>query len=125
MKGETIRYSMAFKQKVVNELESGKFRSLNEAAKIYGIGGTRTIRFWVKKLGRNHLLNKVVRVEMKDEKDRIKELEKEKQRLESALAQSQLKIITLESLVEAADEEYNTDLKKNFGQEARKRVSGK
>jgi hypothetical protein len=49
---------------------------------------------------------------MKGEKDRIKQLEKEKRALESALAQSHLKTLYLGSLVEIAEEKYGVDLKK-------------
>lgn len=108
------RYSMAFRQKVVSEIESGQL-SLPQAQRVYGINGNGTISSWISKLGKNHLLNKVVRIEMRDEKDKVKELEKEKRKLESALAQSQLKIIALESLIDLAGEKYNTDIKKNFG----------
>ena len=47
--------------------------------------------------------------------DIIKQLKAEKQQLESALAQSQLKVICLESLVEVAEEQYGIDIKKKFG----------
>ncbi len=33
-----VRYSEAFKQQVVQELEEGKFRSLHAACRAYGIG---------------------------------------------------------------------------------------
>ncbi len=108
------QYSTAFKQKVVSEIESGEI-SIADAKSIYGINGGQTVQNWIKKLGKNHLLSKIVRIEMKGEKDRIRELEKEKEQLESALAQTQLKVITLESLVESAGEHYGVDLKKNFG----------
>ena len=52
---------------------------------------------------------------MRDEKDRIKELEKEKRVLESALAQEHLKNMTLEALIEIAGDAYKVDLKKTFG----------
>jgi len=109
-----IRYSTAFKQKVVSEIESGKF-SIETARKIYDIGGGSTIHSWIKKFGKNHLLSKVVRIEMKDEKDKLKELENQKQQLESALAQAHLKLICLESLIESVEEYYSIDVKKNFG----------
>ena len=109
-----IRYSTAFKQKVVSEIESGKF-SIEKARKIYDIGGGSTIHSWIKKFGKNHLLGKVVRVEMKNESDKLKELEQQKQQLESALAQAHLKIICLESTIECVEEHYNIDVKKNFG----------
>jgi predicted RNase H-like nuclease (RuvC/YqgF family) len=68
-------------------------------------------------------MNKVVRIEMKGERDRIKELEKEKRELETALARSQLKILTLESLIESVEEHYKIDTKKNIGIEGLKRLS--
>jgi transposase len=108
------RYSIAFQQKVVSEIESGKL-TIAKARKIYDIKGGHTIQSWIKKLGKNHLLSKVVRVEMKDEKDKLKELENQKQQLESALAQAHLKLICLESLIESVEEYYSIDVKKNFG----------
>jgi transposase len=107
-------YSLAFKQKVVSEIESGELTATS-AQKLYGINGSATIRKWIKKLGKNHLLCKVVRIEMKDEKDRIQELEKRIQDLESALANTHIKNIALESLIESAEEYYKEDLKKSFG----------
>jgi hypothetical protein len=49
---------------------------------------------------------------MKDEVSKIKELEKQKKALESALAQAQLKIITLESTVKVLEEKAGEKLKK-------------
>lgn len=105
------RYSLAFKQKVVSEIESGKL-SISEAMKIYDITGCGTISQWLKKFGKAHLMNKVIRIEMKDEKDKIKELEQQKRALESALAQAQLKIITLESTIKVLEDEAGIKLKK-------------
>ena len=108
-----IRYSKAFQQKVISEIESGKL-TIAEARKIYDIKGCDTIQNWLRKFGKNHLLAKVVRVEMKDEKDKFKELEREKLQLESALAQAHLKIIGLESLIDCAEDHYQVDIKKKF-----------
>ena len=108
------RYSLAFKQKVVSEIECGELK-IGEAQRIYDIKGAETIQRWIRKLGKNHLLNKVVRIEMKDEKEKIRELQKQVKTLESALAQSHVKNIALESLLECAEEHYQTDFKKNFG----------
>lgn len=100
---EIKRYSTAFKQKVVSEIENGRF-SISQAHAIYDITGTSTIQTWLKKFGKYHLLNKIVRIEMKNESSKIKELQRQKRELESALAQAQLKIICLESTIEAAEE---------------------
>jgi len=115
MRRKKYLYSLAFKQKVVSEIEAGDI-TVGQAARIYDINGHGTIDKWIKQLGKNHLLAKVVRIEMKDEKDRAKELEKEKKVLESALAQAQLKIIALESTIEIAGKRYGLDLKKKIGE---------
>jgi len=51
---------------------------------------------------------------MKNEKDRIKQLVADKQKLESALAQAHLKNLFLEELIVLTKEEYDIDVKKNF-----------
>jgi transposase len=107
------RYSKAFQQKVVTEIEIGKL-TIAQARKIYDIKGSGTINYWLKKFGKNHLIAKVVRIEMKDEKDKVQELERQKKQLESALAQAHLKIISLESLIESAEAHYQIDIKKKL-----------
>jgi transposase-like protein len=110
---EFKRYSISFKKHVVEELESGG--SFSFLQKKYDIGGAETIQKWVKLFGKNHLLNKRVRIETMDEKSRLKELEEENRRLKMALADSIVATKMLETLISVANEEYKTDLKKNFG----------
>jgi transposase-like protein len=105
------RYSIAIKQKIVSEIESGKF-SISQAQSVYDITGAATIQTWLKQFGKNHLLNKIVRIEMKNESSKIKELKKQKQQLETALAQAHLKILCLEATLQAA-EELGIDVKKS------------
>ena len=108
----TIRYSTAFKLKVVEQIESGAL-TVAEARRLYDIRGGQTIQNWLTKHGKSHLLSRVVRVEMKDEKDRLKQLEAEKKKLESALAQAHVDNLFLNELIVIAKEEYGIDLKKN------------
>ena len=117
------RYSQAFKQKVVSEIENGKL-TISGAMRLYDIGGSQTIPRWLKKLGKTHLLNKVVHIQMKDEPDKLKQLEKQKKELESALAQAHLKIITLESTVKVLEERSGTELKKKTDTKSSTTVSG-
>lgn len=63
----SIRYSFGFKQKVVQEIEEEGL-SLSQARRRYGIKGSQTIQVWLEKFGKNHLLNKTVRIEMKEKK---------------------------------------------------------
>lgn len=107
------RYSISFKQMVVKEVEEGL--SFEFVRKKYGIGGGATIQYWVKQFGKDHLLNKVIKVETMNERDRLKQLEEENKRLKMALADAFLAKDCLESVIKKANEEYKTDLKKSFG----------
>ena len=71
MRRTVIRYSEAFKLQVVEEVERGGNGSLQEVQQKYGIKGSGTIKYWLEKYGRQHLMPKVVRVESMKEKDRI------------------------------------------------------
>jgi len=115
MSGNNIyyRYSVAFKQKVINEIESGKY-SLRQAGQIYNIS-YQSLYNWLREFGKNDLIGKTVKVVMKNEADKIKLLEEEKKKLESALAQAYLKIVALESTIEIAEEKYHIDVKKKSG----------
>lgn len=117
------RYSTAFKQKVVTEIEKGKL-TINEAKQVYDIRGDGTIQIWLRKFGKTHLLNKVIHIEMKDEPKRIKELERQKKQLESALAQAHLKIITLESSLKVLEEKTGVELKKKTDRKSSNTASG-
>ena len=110
------RYSETFKQHILKEIETGHLTPAG-AVRQYGIGHCATINYWMKKY-RPQLLRKVVRIEMPNERkkqDELKKLKAEKQQLESALAQSQIKLIVMETLVDVASRELNVDLKKTFG----------
>ena len=113
MRSLTLRYSEAFKLQVVKEVENGSSRSY--VRKKYGIRGGETIEQWLRKYGRNHLLGKVVRVERPEERDQLKAQAARIRGLEKALSDAHIAKVALESLVEAAEEHYKVDLKKNFG----------
>jgi transposase-like protein len=88
--------------------------SISEVSRRYGIKGGATVQGWIKKFGREDLLNKIVRIEMKGEQDRLKQLEKELQATKIALAEKTMVVDTLEILIEKANRHYETDIKKNL-----------
>lgn len=110
------RYSKAFKQKVVKEIEEGQITKA-EAKKIYNVNGAQTLSKWIKQMGKNHLLAKVVQIEVADEIREIVKIRREKKELESALAQAHLKILALEKMIEIAGSQYGEDIKKKYGTE--------
>jgi len=98
---------------IVHQIEEGG--TFEGVRKKYGISGTGTIQSWVKKYGKHHLLNKTIRVETMNEKDHLKALEAENKQLKIKLAETYMIKDCLEELIKKANEEYKTDLKKNFG----------
>jgi transposase-like protein len=106
------RYTEAFKQKLISDIENGKL-TIAQARVKYDIRGSWTIQGWMKKAGKTHLLDKVVRIQLPEEIDRIQQLKREKQKLETALARAYLKIDALEQVIELAEKDYKTDLKKS------------
>lgn|SRR5512140_2886954 len=104
------RYSEAFKRSVVAEVESRRYTVL-EAAAVHQVNFS-SIYNWLKQLGSPDSHTRIVRIEMPTERDRIKELEKEKRALESALAQAHMKIVLLESTVEVLEEKAGHAKKK-------------
>ncbi len=109
----SIRYSISFKQMVIKEAEQGS--SFETLRRKYDIRGGETIQKWLKLYGKSYLLSKIVKVETMDERDRLKQLEADNKKLKIALAESYMAKDCLEGVIRMANEEYKTDLKKNFG----------
>ena len=86
MRKTVMRYSEAFKLKIISELETGKLSNISEARNRYGITGCNTVQNWLRKYGKNHLLSKVVKVQKADEQDELKKQKARIGQLEKALA---------------------------------------
>jgi len=93
MDRRVIRYSEAFKLRVISELESGELSTIAEARKRYGIRGGRTIQCWLKKYGKNKLRSKVVTVNTPEDRDQTEELKKEIKQLKKTLAETQVQSV--------------------------------
>ena len=107
MKAPVMRYSLAFKKKVVDELASGRFSSISEASEFYGISGSCTVRAWIKRLGRDDICGKTVRVEVSDEPRKVKELEKRIKELETLVSDMAITNHYKQALLEVIAEENN------------------
>lgn len=100
------KYSEELKRHIVKEIESGKM-SISDARDEYSVSKSN-LKYWLNDYGAYKPKRSIVEVVMKDEKEKIAELEK-------ALSDSHLKNRFYEKLIEIADKEYNTDLKKSIG----------
>ena len=109
--GRTIlHYSEAFKRQVVQELEDGKFATLSEASRAYGIRGGSTVSQWIRKYGNDKLLPKKVRVETLKERDELKEARKRIRQLEAALADAHIDNSLGDSYLKIACERLGIDV---------------
>lgn len=99
---QAIRYSEAFKQHVLSELESGRFRTVEALRRAYGIRGLNTISNWAVKYGSSHPIGKVVRVETAKEVSELQRLRKKVKVLESALATERIDHMLSESYLRIA-----------------------
>lgn len=99
---DTVRYSEAFKQQVVSEIEAGKFAGIFAAAKAYGIVGSTTIKGWLRRYGREDLMPRRVTITTMKEQDETKELKERVRQLEKALADSHMKGLLGEAYLDIA-----------------------
>ena len=124
MSKRVMRYSEAFKQQVVDELEAGRYGSPHEASQAYGVD-PGSVKRWARQYGKGHLLRKVVRVEKQGEPGEIKRLKERIRKLESALADSVMDQALDQSFFELLCERTGTDpdafKKKHVGQASTER----
>lgn len=121
MGAQIIRYSEAFKRKVVEDLEKGQLRNQAEARELYGIGGRSTIHRWIRRYGKNHLLAKVVKVESMKERDRVKQLKRRIRELEKALSETKVEQVLDRAYFEILCEQMGIE----DPQEFKKKLAGK
>jgi transposase-like protein len=106
-KRTVIRYSEAFKQQVVQEVESGQ-SSVQQLRRKYGLS-TNTIQYWIKRMGKLELLPTIIRVEKPDEANRIRELERQIRELKESLADTQVDYLIAKSQFEIVCEQQGLD----------------
>ena len=99
-----VRYSDCFKRAVIEEIEK-KGLSIEACRRKYSIGGATTIQKWLKKNGKNHLLNKIVRVETIDKNQEVKALKKEIKALKEAYAEMTIEKKVYETYLQVYGEE--------------------
>jgi transposase-like protein len=104
-----IRYSEAFKQQVVEQIEAGKFRNIAGVNQAYGIRGSSTVIRWIKQYGSDKSLPQHIKIMSLNEIDETRELKKRVRELERALAETQMRNLLSESFLDIACERMNTD----------------
>jgi len=112
----TIRYSESFKLQIIRCIEEEGL-SISAVKQRYSIKGGQTIQSWIKKYGKNQLLNKIIKIQTMDERDELKRLQEENKALKIAYAELSLEHKCSEKVIELADEMFGMDLKKKYESE--------
>ena len=105
-------FSEQIRKQTVKDIESGKCTVLQASRELQV--SEQSIYNWIYVYSRYLSKNQVMVVEHKSEAYRSKELEQRIKELEAALGRKQLENDLLSKIIELADEEYKTDLKKNL-----------
>src|SRR5215207_9117765 len=105
-------FSVMVKKQIVQDIEKGKATVLQASREINV--SEQSIYRWIYQYSRYLAKNKVMVIEDKSESYRSKELEKRLKEAEAALGRKQMEIDFLNKLIEFANEEYKTDIKKNL-----------
>lgn len=105
-------YGLAFKFKVVNEVECGII-SKDGAKYKYGIAGNSTVLNWCRQYGR--LKHEKKFTIMKKTQRKEPSTEQRIQDLEKTLERAQLKIAGLESMIHIAEKKLGIEIKKKSG----------
>lgn len=119
-------FSEAIRMQTVKDIEAGKCSVLEASRELSVTRGA--VYKWVHLYSRYLSKNKVMVVEDKSEAYRSKELERRLHELEAALGRKQMEVDFLNKIIDLANEEYRTDLKKNLVKEpsdGSKRSKGK
>jgi len=109
------RFSEGIKKQTVKDIETGKC-SVTEASRELTVS-IQAVYNWIHRYSRYLTKNKIMVVEERSEAYRSKELEKKLQEMEAALGRKQMEIDYLSKIIDLANEEYGTDLKKNIARE--------
>lgn len=109
---QQIRFSETIKKGVVRDIENGKCTVLQASREIQ----VRPISIyrWLERYSRHLVKNRIMVIEDKSESYRTKELERRLKDAEAALGRKQMEIDFLNKLIEFANEEFKTDIKKNL-----------
>jgi transposase-like protein len=103
-----VRYSEAFKLRLVEDVANGKYASLEEARRRNGVHGSSTLSAWLKHYGRGDMLPRRIKVETMHEIDELKEARKRIRELEAALADAHMDYCLESAFLDIACERLGT-----------------
>jgi transposase len=104
-------FSEEIRKQTVKDIETGKC-SVGQACRELAVSDSAIYK-WINKYSRYLIKNRKMVVEDQSEAYRTKELEARIKELEAALGRKQMELDILNKVIDIANQEYKTDLKKN------------
>ena len=115
---QQLFYTEAFKQKIVNEVLSGKLNK-RQASLIYGIKGNATILYWINQSrglkGYEAKAKQVANFAEMKKNILDKKLEEENKELKELLRVAELRADLWQHAIEVAEKKFNIDIVKKYG----------
>ena len=115
---QQLFYTEAFKQKIVNEVLSGKLNK-RQASLIYGIKGNATILYWINQSQglKGYEAKAKSPANFAEMKKNIqdKKLEEENKELKELLRVAELRADLWQHAIEVAEKKFNIDILKKYG----------
>lgn len=115
---QRLFYTEAFKQKIVNEVLTGKLNK-RQASLIYGIKGNATILYWINQSrgqkGYEKKASSVANFAEMKKNIQDKKLEEENKELKELLRVAELRADLWQHAIEIAEKKFNIDIIKKFG----------
>jgi transposase len=115
---QQLFYTEAFKQKIVNEVLSGKLNK-RQASLIYGIKGNATILYWINQSrglrGYEKRTTPVANFAEMKKNIHDKKLEEENKELKELLRIAELRADLWQHAIEIAEKKFNIDIVKKYG----------
>ena len=115
-KGEKTRdrrsqrdYTMAFKLRVVKQVEEGEM-TYKQAQKIYGIQGRSTVLVWLRKHGNLDWRKPSIHTMKKEDETPAQKIK----RLERELRDEKARNIILNTMIDISDAQYGTSIRKKY-----------
>jgi len=105
-------FSDSLKKKIVTDIEAGK-ASVIRVSREYQVS-YQAVYLWLRKFSSHLHSTTTLVMQMDSEHYRTKELEKKISELEAALGRKQMEIDFLNKVIEIADKDLGTDIKKNI-----------
>ena len=105
-------FSDSLKKKIIQDIQQRKV-NVSGVCREYQVS-YQSVYVWLKKFSPHLYPNTTTVMEMDSEQYKTKELEKKVAELEAALGRKQMEIDFLNKLIDIADQDLGTDIKKNI-----------